>query len=188
MHGCRLLHKRLKCSRSVGHVMRLGALMKAVEGLLCGRKLALTHLGRSLARGGLEKHNIKCIDRLIGNEQLHRERPCVYSVLASWLLSTCQRPVILIDWSNVAAGRKKHVMLTAAIPMGGRALPIYQEVHPLRRYASPRTHRLFLRRLADILPANKRPIIVTDAGFRGPWFRQVEALGWDWVGRVRNKV
>ena len=187
MHGLILLHKRLKCSRGLGHVMRLGALMKAVEGLLSGRKLALTHLGRSLARGRSEKHNIKCMDRLIGNQHLHRERPAVYRLLASWLLSNCQRPVIIIDWSDVGDGHKQ-LMLTASIPMGGRALPIYEEVHPLRRYNSPRTHRLFLKHLRAIIPENKCPIIVTDAGFRGPWFRQVEALGWDWVGRIRNKV
>jgi hypothetical protein len=27
-----------------------------------------------------------------------------------------------------------------------------------------------------------------DAGFRGPWFKAVEARGWDWVGRIRNKI
>ncbi len=37
-------------------------------------------------------------------------------------------------------------------------------------------------------PAGCRPILVTDAGFRGPWFRDVEALGWHWVGRVRNTI
>jgi hypothetical protein len=31
-------------------------------------------------------------------------------------------------------------------------------------------------------------MLVTDAGFQGPWFREVERLGWDWVGRVRNKI
>jgi len=31
------------------------------------------------------------------------------------------------------------------------------------------------------------PILVTDAGFRTPWFREVESLGWDWVGRIRNR-
>ncbi len=59
MHNLKLLHKRLNESLCVGHVMRLGALMKAVEGLLLGRKLGLTHLGRSLVQGGSEKHNIK---------------------------------------------------------------------------------------------------------------------------------
>ncbi|MDT8372228.1 MAG: IS4 family transposase, partial [Gammaproteobacteria bacterium] len=33
-----------------------------------------------------------------------------------------------------------------------------------------------------------RPIIVTDAGFRVPWFTLVASLGWDYVGRVRNRT
>ena len=39
-----------------------------------------------------------------------------------------------------------------------------------------------------MLPEGCEPIIVTDAGFRGPWFKAVEAQGWDWVGRIRNKI
>jgi len=31
-----------------------------------------------------------------------------------------------------------------------------------------------------------KAIIVTDAGFRCPWFQQVREVGWDFVGRVRN--
>jgi len=58
----------------------------------------------------------------------------------------------------------------------------------IRRYNSPRTHRQFLRRLHQMVPAQCHPIIVTDAGFRGPWFRDVEAFGWDWIGRVRNSI
>jgi hypothetical protein len=61
-------------------------------------------------------------------------------------------------------------------------------VYPLARYNSPRTHRRFLRNLRAVLPEPCRPIIVTDAGLRGPWFREVERYGWDWLGRVRNKV
>ena len=30
--------------------------------------------------------------------------------------------------------------------------------------------------------------MVTDAGFRGPCFRDVEALGWDWIGRIREAI
>jgi hypothetical protein len=38
-----------------------------------------------------------------------------------------------------------------------------------------------------MLPPDCRPVIITDAGFRTPWFKQVKALGWDWVGRIRNR-
>ena len=36
-----------------------------------------------------------------------------------------------------------------------------------------------------VLPRDCKPIIVTDAGFKTPWFRSVLAQGWDFVGRTR---
>jgi hypothetical protein len=38
------------------------------------------------------------------------------------------------------------------------------------------------------LPKASRPYIVTDAGFKNPWFKAVITLGWDYIGRVRGKV
>jgi hypothetical protein len=61
-------------------------------------------------------------------------------------------------------------------------------VHPLRAYNTPRVHRRFLQHLRTVLPATCCPILIPDAGFRGPWFREVERYGWDWIGRVRNQV
>jgi len=42
MHAVKLLHKRLLDTRAIKHAYRLGALMKAIEGLLNGGKLTLT--------------------------------------------------------------------------------------------------------------------------------------------------
>ena len=39
-----------------------------------------------------------------------------------------------------------------------------------------------------MLPNGCVPIIITDAGFRNPWFRSVLLMGWDFIGRVRNKT
>ncbi|WP_416307550.1 IS4 family transposase [Neptunicella sp. SCSIO 80796] len=36
------------------------------------------------------------------------------------------------------------------------------------------------------MPVGCQPIIVTDAGYKSPWFREVKALGWDIVGRIRK--
>ena len=74
MHSVLLLHRWLKKSCPWIHVARVGVLVKVVEGLLGGGRLALTHLGRSLQSKAYVKHNIKCVDRLLGNEHLHRER------------------------------------------------------------------------------------------------------------------
>jgi len=187
MHAVKLLHKRLLDTRAIKHTYRLGALMKAIEGLLNGGKLTLTHLGRNLAGASYEKHKIKCMDRLLGNKHLHGERCALYRQMGRWLLSQVSRPLIVVDWSDVYEGQQ-FVMLTAAIPMGGRALTLYEKVYPMKQYNSPKAHKQFLQELLQIVPKSKRPIIITDAGFRGPWFRDVEALGWDWVGRIRKGV
>ena len=69
---------------------------------------------------------------------------------------------------------------------GTRAISIYEEVHAMCRSNNARTHRQFLQRLKSVLPEGRRPLVVADAEFRDPRFRDVEALGWDWVGRIRN--
>lgn len=39
-----------------------------------------------------------------------------------------------------------------------------------------------------LLPAcQRRPIVITDAGFRTTWFRLIAQQGWYWVGRTRNR-
>lgn len=187
MHAIRVLEIWLQRNCSFVHRGRLAAMVKIVDGVVHGGKATLAELGRGIRNNTLEKHNVKCADRLIGNRHLAGERLSIYRALAHWLLSTVPRPWIIVDWSDVELGHG-FLMLKAAVPVGGRAISIYEEVHPLKRYNSPKTHRRFLERLAAVVPAHCLPIIITDAGFRGPWFRAVESLGWDWIGRVRNVV
>jgi hypothetical protein len=44
-----------------------------------------------------------------------------------------------------------------------------------------------LQTLAEMLPKDCIPVLVADAGFRRPWINAVEAQGWYYVGRVRNR-
>src|SRR5215211_5657846 len=188
-----LLHRWLRRACPAIHAVRATAVVTVVEALVLGAKLALTSLGRNLRSTAYPKHSIKRVDRLLGNRHLHAERSLIYRAVAHWLLAATPRPILLIDWADCGSGEKgkkqgRWLLLRAAVPLGGRAVPIYEEVHPLRRYNSPRTHRRFLQHLHAVLPATCAPILVTDAGFRGPWFREVERYGWDWIGRVRNQV
>ena len=187
MHTMRLLGKWLQRNAVIGHQAREHALVRVVDALLSGGTLALTHLGRHRAGSGFVKHHIKAVDRLLGNRDLHRERDGAYGALAKTVLGGVARPVILVDWADSALAHRQ-LILKAAVPVKGRAISIYEEVHSMRCYNNARTHRRFLHRLQSVLPEGCRPIVVTDAGFRGPWFRDVEALGWDWVGRIRNRI
>ena len=61
---------------------------------------------------------------------------------------------------------------------------LYAELHQESRHGSPRVEANFLRTLAWVLPRSCHPIVVTDAGFRTPWFDAVRRQGWDYVGRL----
>ena len=189
MHVTQVLSRWLEQRLVVRHAKRAAALMRVVQALVHGGKAALTQLGRNRAGSAHVKHHIKAVDRLLGNELLHAECPSIYRAIAQTLFAGVTRPVLTVDWSDFeCGGSRKWAMLQAAVPVGGRTVVVYARVFPFRRYNSPDAHREFLHGLKLVLPEDCRPIVVTDAGFRGPWFRAVEALGWDWVGRIRNKI
>ena len=183
----RILSQWLARQDVIGHSARVAAVLRGVGGVLSGGKLSLTHIGRHLGGQAKTKHQIKAADRLLGNQHLRHERDGIYKAIARTLLHGKQRPVIVVDWSDVQSGREWAV-LKAAVPAGGRAISLYERVFPFKRYNSDAAHREFLQAIRSVLPDGCRPIIVTDAGFRGPWFRAVEALGWDWVGRLRSRA
>lgn len=188
MHAYSVLHRWLGDACPGIHRRRLHALLLAVEALVHGQRLTLSELGRHLP--GCARHAIKRIDRLLGNRHLHTERVGIYRALAAHLLGEQERPIVLIDWSDLApiGGRRTHLVLKAALSVRGRAITLYEEVHTVRAYNRASVHRRFLTRFASVLPEHCRPILVTDAGFRGPWFQAVEAQRWDWLGRVRGVV
>ena len=186
MHALHILQQHLREACGGMHLARLQALIACVDAALQAQRLTITDLGRAVASRAHPKHSIKRVDRLLGNDHLYHERSTIYAAIARWLVMDNMRPVIVIDWSDLSKDRRGQ-LLRAAIPIGGRTLTVYEEVHPLRRLANPGVHRAFLRRLKALLPEDITPIVVTDAGFRTPWFRAVSALGWHWIGRVRNR-
>ena len=179
-----LLHKLSERSLSDVHRRRRKAVWCVVGSLLRCQRLWLTALGRGIGGEVKEKHSIKRVDRLLGNQALGWERRRWYRWMSALLLRDVRQPVISVDWSN-ADERQELYILRAALTLEGRALTLYEEIH--RRYAHPEVHRRFIERLAKMLPRDSQPIIVTDAGFRGPWFELIESMGWHYVGRVLNR-
>lgn len=186
MHPLPVLQKLFADSVPEVHARRAQALSEAVAGVMQGARVAITAMGRSLVPGPRIKHRIKRMDRLIGNRFLYAERHRFYHLITQRLLAGCPRPVILIDWSDFSADRGQQ-LLRAAVPIGGRALTLYDELHPYDKLANRAVQHRFLDQLQALLPAGCRPIIIADAGFRVPFFRYVERLGWHWIGRIRNR-
>jgi len=186
MHALNIVQQLLRSCCPHIHTTRLTAILAAVAAAVRGRRLTLTELGRALIAKAHVKHSIKRVDRLLGNRHLAAERFDLYRALARRLVGARAQPLIVVDWTDLSLDRRWQ-LLRAAVPIGGRALTLYEEIHPLCRFANLRVHRAFLARLKGLLPEGTRPILVTDAGFRAPWFKAVNRLGWHWIGRIRNR-
>ncbi len=86
MHTLKVLHNKLKQTCPFIHLKRLAVLMLATQALLIGQRLSLTQLSRRLVSTALVKHNIKRIDRLLGNWHLYQERNSIYPFISQALL------------------------------------------------------------------------------------------------------
>jgi hypothetical protein len=186
MHALTILH-RCVAPLLVGiHARRLAVLLEAVAATVSGPRLTLTEIGRRLGGGSDLRHRIKRADRLLGNRHLQGDSYAIYGALARMLLNGVAEPLIVIDWSDLKEDQSVH-LLRASLPVGGRSLTLYEEVHPQRKLGNRQVQHRFLQRLKALLPATAQPIIVADSGFKVPFYREVERLDWRWVGRVRGR-
>ncbi len=184
MHAASVLQKCLWSKLGVMHALRRQSLMLAVDALIASRRLVLIDIARSWPANEAIAAPLRRLDRLLSNQRLHAELEGLYGAMARWLIRSPQ-PVLVVDWSTVGL-KDLHAVLRAAIPMGGRALTIYEKVVPIQQQGSVEAEENFLTELHALIPSDVRPIIVVDAGFRTRWFRAVEALGWSVVGRLRH--
>jgi hypothetical protein len=181
MYAKQFLHEMLS---PVMHLKRLDTLESLITGLMKDKKLSVTQLGRSLGSKAQEKNNIKRSDRFMGNLHVWQERFSIYKAVSLSLIGFNLRPLIIVDWSHVP--NTTCYILRAAFVAKGRALTLYEEVFPKRLENNPKVHRRFLKKLCQLVPEQCIPIVITDAGFSTPWFKQVQDMGWDYIGRVRG--
>lgn len=168
------------------HAKRIKALLRTVCALLMGGRLSLSALALSLKGSALYKHRIKSVDRLLGNKAMHAARLRLYAALAMRWLKGAEKILVVVDWSPLSTDQHWH-LLRASVALKGRSVTLYEEVHPQSRYGHPTVHRMFLSRLAHVLPEGCRPILMTDAGFHASWFKLVAKRGWVYLGRLRGR-
>lgn len=187
MHASRILRQCLPAVLEPMHAARSRRLLAAVEALVNGSRLTLTDLARSWPGAVWAHAPLKALDRLLSNRLLHQSVLPFQQAMAKWLLADCIRPVVLVDWADLKRDGRWAV-LRASVPVGGRALTLYEQVFPIERMGQPKAQREFLQQLQRVMPEQCTPILVTDAGFRSDWLRAVEAMGWDYIGRLRNNT
>ena len=185
----KVLHNQLKIACPDVHKVRLTALMAAVGSAVTEHQTTVTALGRNLKSQSktTTKHDIKRMDRLIGNSHLHQERMVFYRYLAKQLIGEQKHPILLADWSPIP-GQEIFQLLRISIPMKGRSLTIYEQCFKEEKLNNSEVHEQFLSELSELIPPGCQPIILADAIFKTPWFEAIENQGWYWAGRVRGNV
>src|ERR1044071_10197155 len=133
--------------RSKIHAIRFRALVAVVEAVVQVGRLSLSALGRGIAGPAAPEHGMKRVDRLLRNRHLWAERWLIFDSMIWCILrggawrrhrAIRSRPVILVDWTQAVGDQR---VLVAAVPIGGRALTLYFEVHPERRLGSTKVQR-----------------------------------------------
>ena len=156
----------------------------------CSRTRRIVRKGSKGARTGI------CLDlrsaegsanSSYAHKAVQRESWLYYGAIISELIPKDgdERPLILVDWTDI---NKLWTSLAAPVVTEGRGIVICAETHPVKKNNNARIETGFLKRLKRLLPENCRPIVISDAGFRGPWNRKILDAEWDFVGRLRGTV
>jgi len=170
--------------KGVIHLSRLKCLSRFIAAALVVGRVSLTAVGRALPGTAKTKHNIKRVDALLGNKHLVADAELVQQHFAE-MMANVARPVLLVDWTDIGT---LWTALVVTYATEGRGLILCWDVHHQTCKNSPKVESSVLKRIAALIPAGVKPILTTDAGFRGPWMKKVRARGWDFIGRVRGKV
>lgn len=168
------------------HKYRQNALLDSTIALINGASLTLTCIGRFLPGHAQVKHKIKRVDRLLGNESLHRDIPLIFKNIISMITKRLSLCVIAVDWSGYPS--QEYHVLRASLLCDRRSLPLLSWIVPSEKQQNAKIQKAFLNALAGAVNPQARVIIITDAGFQNAWFRHIKLLGWDFIGRTRGST
>jgi hypothetical protein len=181
------------------HAKRVYSLANATLGVMTAASLAVAAIGRglALARGSLTKHTIKQVDRLLSNPGIE-----VDALLARWVpyvVGSRTSIAVAMDWTDFDAdgqatimSRRASLVRLSLLTGHGRATPLVWltvDKKTLKHRRSEYEYRVLVR-LAELLPAAVKVLIVADRGFGDKKLYRVlsDELKFDYVIRFRGNI
>lgn len=189
MHTPASIQKIFKKSFSVIHEKRADSLVAASASILNGAHLTISSIGRHISGPALEKSKIHRADSIVGNGLLYNDKLILMRALVNATFSNRTTLYVLIDWSGCCSDKRFILQASIANNGFGRSQPIHTRIHGKSEGEWVKAQKLFLDELKFIFSDIKTNVVViTDSGFHAPWFKDVQRLGWDYIGRVRGLV
>src|SRR3990167_2067340 len=111
---------------------------------------------------------------------MHSKRLFTLSFLVEGLL--CSKKLSVTE---LGRGMKTCITERSAIRKADRFIG-NKEIHKKKNLGNRKIEKNFLLTLHRWMPPKTKPIVVTDAGFHNEWFKALQSLNWDYIGRVRG--
>jgi hypothetical protein len=172
------------------HEKQVGSLADAALGTMAAASLAIPAIGHALAmaRGLNDKHAIKQMDRLVGNEKID-----VQSLFPAWIAHAVgERRAfeIAMDWTDFDADDQATLCFNL-ITSHGRAAPLmwFSVFKAELKDGRNAIEDMCLKRLKAALPSGVEATILADRGFGDAHLMEfLTELGLRWVVRFRCDV
>lgn len=146
---------------------------------LCG--VGVLSLGRSMATETTAKHNIKRVERFLGNARV--ESSALAHALFNAFAPVHEPAVVLVDWTDMTNAK----LLVFALPCNGRSLPFFTYVVSKKVGEGEliQAENEALKLLHSICSDRSEVILVADRGFGNQrWIQAVHAQGFHFVQRL----
>jgi len=170
------------------HAKRVRSLSDGTLGVLAAGSLGVHAIGHGLAvaRGLVDKHAIKQMDRLLSNQNIK-----VWDLFAQWVpYVVAQRDAVVVnmDWTEFDRDDQSMLVLSAQTHHGRSTPLLWMTVKKseLKGQRNDHEDRLLVR-LREVIPQGVRVTIVADRGFGDQKlfeFLQTE-LGFDYIIRIK---
>jgi hypothetical protein len=172
------------------HAKRIESLANSALGVMTSASLAVSIIGHSLAqaRGLIDKHAIKQVDRLLSNRGV-----VVWEMFAAWVrevIGPRKEIVVAMDWTDFDADDQTTLALNL-VTRHGRATPLIWLTVSKDELKDRRNdwEDLCLSRLAEVLPEGVAVTILADRGFGDTkLFAFLDQLGFAYVIRFRGNI
>jgi hypothetical protein len=172
------------------HAKRVLSLANGALGVVTGASLAVAMIGHALAqaRGLVDKHAIKQVDRLLSNPGVR-----VWDLFAPWIrhaVGEREKIVVAMDWTDFDADDQTTLALHL-VTGHGRATPLLWLTVGKDELKDTRNdfEDLCLSRLKACLPDGVAVTILADRGFGDvKLFAFLESLGFDYAIRFRGNI
>jgi hypothetical protein len=172
------------------HAKRIESLANGALGVMTSASLAVSIIGHSLAqaRGLIDKHAIKQVDRLLSNRGV-----VVWEMFAAWVrevIGPRKEIVVAMDWTDFDADDQTTLALNL-VTRHGRATPLIWLTVSKDELKDRRNdwEDLCLSRLAEVLPEGVAVTILADRGFGDTkLFAFLDQLGFAYVIRFRGNI